>query len=129
MFQGEFDVTIYYEDTDLSGYVYHPNYLKYFERARTALLTPERLKRIFATNHQFVVSTAQVAYLKPVRFGDTLRIRTTLSSNHPAIMLAEQHAFVQHNSEWIKTTSATIEIVTINARGAPTRLPQDLFAQ
>ena len=27
-------VTIYYEDTDLSGMVYHANYIKYFERAR-----------------------------------------------------------------------------------------------
>ncbi|HBF45795.1 MAG TPA: thioesterase, partial [Shewanella frigidimarina] len=29
-----FSVQIYYEDTDFSGVVYHPNFLKYFERAR-----------------------------------------------------------------------------------------------
>ncbi|MCJ8271229.1 MAG: thioesterase, partial [Psychrosphaera sp.] len=27
-------VQIYYEDTDHSGVVYHPNFLKYYERAR-----------------------------------------------------------------------------------------------
>jgi len=29
------DVRIYYEDTDAGGVVYHANYIKYFERART----------------------------------------------------------------------------------------------
>ena len=29
---------IYYEDTDAGQIVYHTNYLKYFERARTSLL-------------------------------------------------------------------------------------------
>ncbi len=31
-------ITVYYEDTDAGGVVYHSNYLKYFERARTELL-------------------------------------------------------------------------------------------
>ena len=29
------DVRVYYEDTDAGGVVYHANYLKYIERART----------------------------------------------------------------------------------------------
>ena len=29
------DIRIYYEDTDAGGVVYHANYIKYFERART----------------------------------------------------------------------------------------------
>ena len=28
-------IRVYYEDTDLSGVVYHANYLRYMERART----------------------------------------------------------------------------------------------
>jgi len=28
-------ISIYYEDTDLSGVVYHANYLRYMERGRT----------------------------------------------------------------------------------------------
>ncbi|HSC48306.1 MAG TPA: 4-hydroxybenzoyl-CoA thioesterase, partial [Gammaproteobacteria bacterium] len=31
-------VRVYYEDTDLGGVVYHANYLRYFERARTEWL-------------------------------------------------------------------------------------------
>ena len=31
-------VRVYFEDTDLTGIVYHANYLKYMERARTEML-------------------------------------------------------------------------------------------
>ena len=31
----KFPIKIYYEDTDASGIVYHANYLKFFERARS----------------------------------------------------------------------------------------------
>ena len=31
-------VKVFYEDTDAGGIVYHANYLKFFERARTSLL-------------------------------------------------------------------------------------------
>ena len=34
-------VSVYYEDTDLTGFVYHTNYLKYAERARSNLLREE----------------------------------------------------------------------------------------
>ena len=40
-------VTIYYEDTDLSGVVYHANYFKFFERAREELLGPSELARVW----------------------------------------------------------------------------------
>ena len=33
-----FPVRVYFEDTDLSGVVYHANYLRYMERARSAML-------------------------------------------------------------------------------------------
>ena len=40
-FQGPlhlFPLRVYYEDTDLSGMVYHANYLRWFERARSDML-------------------------------------------------------------------------------------------
>ena len=41
-----FPVTVYYEDTDITGVVYHANYLKYCERARSEILGAERLYQI-----------------------------------------------------------------------------------
>ena len=37
-FTDRFPVRIYWEDTDAGGIVYHANYLKYMERARSELL-------------------------------------------------------------------------------------------
>ena len=34
----EFPITVYYEDTDAGGMVYHANYLRYFERCRSEWL-------------------------------------------------------------------------------------------
>ena len=33
-----FKVEVYYEDTDFSGVVYHANYLKFIERARSDVI-------------------------------------------------------------------------------------------
>ena len=33
-----FPLRVYYEDTDVSGVVYHANYLRWFERARSDVL-------------------------------------------------------------------------------------------
>ena len=41
------EVQIYYEDTDHSGAVYHPSFLKYFERAREHVLGIENLSRLW----------------------------------------------------------------------------------
>jgi acyl-CoA thioester hydrolase len=51
------DVRIYYEDTDAGGVVYHANYIKYFERARTE----------YFRNHGFLVAElAMNGFMFPV---------------------------------------------------------------
>ena len=55
-----FPVQIYYEDTDHSGVVYHPNFLKYFERAREHVIDSERLARQ-------VVERAHLAFCAALR--------------------------------------------------------------
>ena len=34
----QFDLKVYYEDTDMGGIVYYANYLKFIERARSTLV-------------------------------------------------------------------------------------------
>ena len=38
-------VTIYVEDTDFQGFVYHANYLKFFERARSEFLSINKISQ------------------------------------------------------------------------------------
>ena len=71
-------VQIYYEDTDLSGAVYHANYFKYFERAREHLLGVDALVDLLKTHGiGFVVYKASCTYKESAHLGDSLEIRTT----------------------------------------------------
>ncbi|TOP05405.1 acyl-CoA thioesterase, partial [Vibrio parahaemolyticus] len=50
-------ITVYYEDTDAGGVVYHSNYLKFFERARTEMLRAKGISQhvLLEQNIGFVV--------------------------------------------------------------------------
>lgn len=68
-------IRVYYEDTDAGGVVYHANYVRFFERART-----ERLRalgfELDALHRQedllFVVRSMNLDFIKPARFNDLL---------------------------------------------------------
>jgi len=77
-------VRVYYEDTDFSGMVYHANYLRFMERARTEYL---RLigadqRALFeaaareAPGFSFVVRAMVLDFLKPARMDDLLQVVT-----------------------------------------------------
>ena len=77
-----FNLSIYYEDTDAGGIVYYANYLKFIERART-----EMIYDLLSTNHQklkkdhdiiFVVRSCNIRYIKPAEFEDKLSIQSTI---------------------------------------------------
>lgn len=70
-------VRVYYEDTDLSGVVYHANYLRFFERARTEWLralgfSQDRLLRDFRL--AFTLTGIEVAFRRPARLDDLLAV-------------------------------------------------------
>src|SRR5690606_30121145 len=74
-------VRVYYEDTDAAGLVYHGNYLKFMERARTEWLramgyTHELLRERHGI--VFVVSEANVRFVRPARMDDHLTVHVTL---------------------------------------------------
>ena len=47
-----FPIRVYFEDTDLSGVVYHANYLRYMERARSAMLRAAGIPARVVTGYQ-----------------------------------------------------------------------------
>ena len=71
------NVQIYYEDTDHSGVVYHPNFLKYFERAREHIIDSERLDKLWRENGLgFAVYKANMIFQDGVQFAEVCDIRT-----------------------------------------------------
>src|SRR6188474_3375586 len=64
-------VRVYHEDVDGSGVVYHANYLKFLERARTEWLRSlgfEQTELAVRHNVAFVVRSLSIDYLKPAAF-------------------------------------------------------------
>lgn len=70
---------IYIEDTDAGGIVYHANYLKFCERARTEWLLSAGLAQYLQQHDcQFVVRRASIDYRFPTHLGETLCIESRL---------------------------------------------------
>ncbi|QUM85248.1 MULTISPECIES: thioesterase family protein [unclassified Moritella] len=73
-------VQIYYEDTDHSGVVYHPNFLKYFERAREHVINSDLLATLWNERGLgFAVYKANLTFLDGVEFAEVCDIRTSFT--------------------------------------------------
>ena len=74
-------VRIYFEDTDSGGVVYHANYLKFMERARTEWLRSVGIDQHHLKYHahiMFVVHRIDIQYKLPARFNDDLVVKSEL---------------------------------------------------
>lgn len=74
-------VRVYYEDTDSGGVVYHSNYLKFMERARTEWLRHLQLEQtnlLAELNIVFVVHSMQIAFKQPAKLDDLLNVKTQI---------------------------------------------------
>lgn len=74
-----YSIRVYYEDTDAGGVVYHANYLRYAERARTEALRQAGIPHAeLVSQHgvMFVVHRAEIDYVRPAMLDDLLVIET-----------------------------------------------------
>lgn len=72
-------VRVYYEDTDAGGVVYHANYLRFAERARTEALRDMGVPHAeLVSQHglMFMVRRVKLDYLGPARLDDSLVVVT-----------------------------------------------------
>lgn len=83
LFVYSFPVRVYFENTDAGGVVYHGEYLKFLERARTEWLRHLGFDhQALARDHRvaFVVTAAAIDFAKPARLDDTLAVSVRLES-------------------------------------------------
>ncbi len=85
-------IRIYYEDTDAGGVVYHTNYLKYCERARSEYFFASNYK-IMDENAHFLVKKLEAQFLKPAYLGDILEVKTFLIKMKNASVELKQDIF------------------------------------
>ena len=70
-------IRIYYEDTDAGGIVYHANYLKYCERARSEYFFSKGMTPIVDGAH-FVVRKMDCDFIKSAKFADVVTVTTMI---------------------------------------------------
>ena len=93
-----FPIRVYWEDTDAGGIVFYANYLKFFERARTEWLRNlgvEQQKLRDESGGMFVVTQAELNYLRPARLDDLLEVTAVLQSAGRASITIAQQAFLR----------------------------------
>jgi acyl-CoA thioester hydrolase len=73
------DVRIYYEDTDAGGVVYHANYIKYLERARTEYFRCHgfNVAELAGNGFVFPVVRLEIDFKAPALHDDLLFVTTT----------------------------------------------------
>jgi acyl-CoA thioester hydrolase len=104
---------IYYEDTDLSGIVYHANYLKYFERAREHLLGVNELVRLYYDDGiGFVVYKVELTFKEGARLGDALEIRTKAYAQSEYRAIFEQSVWRPDGSQAL--VEGIVQLVCVN---------------
>ena len=69
-------VRVYYEDTDAGGIVYHANYLKFCERARTDWLRQTGIsqEKLLHDGEGFVIARMQAAFKRSAHLDDLLTV-------------------------------------------------------
>ena len=111
---------VYYEDTDTGGIVYHTNYLKYCERARSELFFSKKMTPVSKNGGGFVVHTLNAKFLGSAKLGDMLHVQTeVLNMKNTSITLLQE---VTKDGE--KIFSMDIVLV-FTQEGKPKKVPQE----
>ena len=110
----EWNARVYFEDTDSGGVVYHANYLKFMERARTEWLRSLGLDQIKLKQENkvmFVVRKIDIQYKIPARFNDELLIQTDYVKTTDYSIILKQNILRERQI----ITEGKVEIVCINS--------------
>jgi acyl-CoA thioester hydrolase len=119
-------IRIYYEDTDLSGMVYHANYLRYMERGRSEFFRCAGITRLAMLEEpEPIVWTLRqiwLEYNRPARVDDLSELHTRATSLTGARMTAEQT--VCCGSQLL--AHGGVEACMVTLAGRPRRIPPDI---
>ena len=121
-------VRVYLEDTDAQGFVYHANYLRFFERARSEILDAAGypMGDIAAGSHRFVVYEMRIRFRAPARLGERLDIRTRVERSSGYRVVFHQEATRVADAATLAT--ADVDVVSLDPDGNLQELPASLSA-
>lgn len=122
-----FPVRVYFEDTDLSGVVYHANYLRYMERARSDMLRLAGVdQREFndAGEGAYAVTSLSIRYRAPAKLDDALVVVSVMGQIRAASVNIQQT--VMRGQTILTQAEVTAALVAVSGR--PKRQPEQWLA-
>ena len=120
-----FELRVYYEDTDLAGFVYYANYFKFIERARSEWVREMGVDQAAMKAEQgvvFAVRRVEADYFMPAQYDDKLVVRTDVQKQTGARLVLKQTVLRGEDLLF----EALVTIVAIAANGAAARLPANI---
>ena len=120
-------IRVYYEDTDCGGVVYHANYIRFLEQARTEWLRSlniiqSQLAHNF--NIVFAITKINIDFISPAKLDDQLEISVTVHQ----LKKASIEFFQQINNNGVCCCRATVKVACIDTiRFRPTAIPPKIY--
>lgn len=90
-----YPLRVYFDDTDAGGIVYHANYLRWFERARSEMVRSfgvDQKSAILLGDGAYAVTDLAIRYLRPARLGDAIVVENTVTAVRAATWRVQQRA-------------------------------------
>lgn len=132
MLEGRFEgkahvlpVRIYYEDTDLSGVVYHANYLRYMERGRTEYFRAAGVRVAYLDDPEpaaWTLRKVSLEFFRPARVEDLIEVHTMAKTLTGVRLTAEQTI----TCGGTLLTKGFVEACIMTLAGKPRRIPPDV---
>lgn len=113
---------VFYEDTDAGGVVYHANYLRWFERARSdmlRLLGINQRNALEAGEGAYAVAELAIRYLQPARLDDVVLVESRVLEMGAATCRMLQRA----RRGDVLFSEAQVRIGFVGPDGRPRRQP------
>ena len=117
-----FSVRVYYEDTDVGGVVYHANFLRFFERARTDMLALAGIDIAAALRMGeggYVVAAADLKFVRPAGLGDALIVVSRVEEVRQAACIIHQRVI----RDDALVAEGRLTVAFVGADGRPKRQP------
>lgn len=117
---------VYYEDTDAGGIVYHANYLRFCERARTEFLRHLNLAQSDLVQKEkiiFVVRRCEIDYLSPAKLDDLIEVSAEVTKTSATSLIMHQE--IKKDEKLLAVVE--VVIVCIDSESfRPKKIPQNI---
>lgn len=127
-----YPIDIFYDDTDALGIVYHANFIKYMERARTVLFQSRNMS-LSAVLEEFnillVVKRIEVEYIRPVKLSQKIHVLTKISDLGKASLTFDQKIYFDPDNMDTIICSGKAVIVCTNKELKPCPIPERILRE